>query len=387
MALGQVARTSRATGASLAALGIFWGGFAAQMPVFKARAGVEDALFGLMLLGAALGGMGAMALAPQLGRWLGGRVLPVTAALLALAALLPLAIHSGPALGVVLLAMGAAMSSLDIAANVRISELEHDTGLPLMNWNHALFSTGFGLAAVLVGLARRAGASPEMVQPVLALVLALCVPLVTGRHRAVPTADEAAAKAAARTPWGAVWPAAVILFAAFVAENATETWSALHIERNLGGQAGSGAFGPAMFGFAMAAGRFGGQMLAARLGAARLVALSAGVGGLGALVTAAAPTQAIAVLGLGLIGAGVAVVVPSANSILGARVAPAARALAISRAWMLGFVGFFIGPVVMGALAQGFGLRMAFVAVAVTLAMILPGLWALTRRPAPMAQR
>ncbi len=387
MALRQVARASRATGVSLAVLGIFWGGFAAQVPVFKARAGVDDALFGLLLLGAALGGMGAMALAPRLGRWLGWRGLPVTATVLAFAALLPLAIHSGAALAVALLAMGAAMSSLDIAANVRISELEQDTGLPLMNWNHALFSVGFGMAAVLVGLARQAGASPEVVQPVLALVLGLCVPLVAERQRVAPTADEAAAKAAARTPWGAVWPAAAILFAAFVSENATETWSALHIERNLGGQAGSGAFGLAMFGFAMAAGRFGGQMLAARLGAARLVALSAAVGSLGAVVTAAAPTQGLAVFGLGLIGAGVAVVVPSANSILGAQVAPAARALAISRAWMLGFVGFFIGPVVMGALAQGLGLRMAFVAVAFTLATIWPGLWALTRRPAPMAQR
>ncbi|WP_160320053.1 MFS transporter, partial [Rhodobacter capsulatus] len=193
------------------------------------------------------------------------------------------------------------------------------------------------------------------------------------------SAEEAAAKAAARTPWAAALAAAAILFAAFVAENATETWSALHIERNLGGAPGEGAFGPAMLGLTMAAGRFGGQLLAARLGEARLVALSAVLGCLGALVTAVAPVQAIAVFGIGLIGMGVAVVVPSANSLLGQRVAASERALAISRAWMIGFTGFFIGPVVMGALAQGFGLRAAFVAVALILAAILPGLWALRR--------
>ncbi|KQB12874.1 hypothetical protein AP071_05590 [Rhodobacter capsulatus] len=134
-----------------------------------------------------------------------------------------------------------------------------------------------------------------------------------------------------------------------------------------------------MLGLTMAAGRFGGQLLAARLGEARLVALSAVLGCLGALVTAVAPVQAIAVFGIGLIGMGVAVVVPSANSLLGQRVAASERALAISRAWMIGFTGFFIGPVVMGALAQGFGLRAAFVAVALILAAILPGLWALRR--------
>ncbi|ETD83901.1 hypothetical protein U703_07600, partial [Rhodobacter capsulatus YW1] len=171
MALLRVARVSRATGIGLCALGVFWGAFAAQMPEFKTRAGVEDGLFGVLLLGSAVGGMAAMALAPQVGRWLGARVLPLTGAFLAVAALMPLLIHSGPTLALALVVMGVAMSSLDLAANVRISELEHDTGLPLMNWNHALFSAGFAVSALLAGMARRAGLAPEMVQPVLALVL------------------------------------------------------------------------------------------------------------------------------------------------------------------------------------------------------------------------
>ena len=379
MALLRVAAASRATGVSLGALGLFWGGFAAQMPEFKARAGVEDGLFGVLLLGSALGGMAAMAVAPQVGRMLAGRVLPICAALLALAALLPLSIQSGLTLGLALVGMGVAMSSLDIAANVRISELEHSTGLPLMNWNHALFSLGFGGAALAAGLARSAGVGPEVVQPVLAVGLVVCAVAVIERRPPPGSAEEAAAKVAARTPWAAALAAAAILFAAFVAENATETWSALHIERNLGGAAGEGAFGPAMLGFTMAAGRFGGQMLAARLGEVRLVAVSALLGCFGAVVTALAPVQGLAVLGVGLIGAGVAVVVPSANSLLGQRVAPGERALAISRAWMIGFTGFFVGPVAMGTLAEAFGLRAAFVAVAVVLAAILPGLWRLTR--------
>ena len=185
----------------------------------------------------------------------------------------------------------------------------------------------------------------------------------------------------AAPPGAVVWPAAAILFAAFVTENATETWSALHIERTFGAPPGSGALGPAMLGLTMGAGRLGGQMLAARLGEARLVALSAGVGALGALLVALAPTQSLAVIGVGLIGAGVAVTVPSANSLLGRRVAPAARARAISRAWMVGFTGFFLGPVLMGLIAQGVGLAAAFVAVALVMASVLPGLARLVRLP------
>ena len=78
---------------------------------------------------------------------------------------------------------------------------------------------------------------------------------------------------------------------------------------------------------------------------------------------------------------GVAVVVPSANSLLGRRVAPAERPLAISRAWMLGFSGFFVGPVAMGWIAEGIGLRGGFVAVAGVIGLILVGLAVLLRRP------
>lgn len=382
MQLRRVVRESRATGVALAALGVFWGGFAAQMPVFKLRAGVSDAGLGGLLLLSALGGMAAMAAGPRLQRALGARALPLFGVVLAGAALMPLVIGSAVGLGCALLLMGAAMSSLDIAANVRISQREAETDLPLMNWNHALFSFGFGAAAVAAGLARAAGAPPEVIQPVFALILAgaaLAMRDAASSDLAIG-GPIATAQTLPVSPWGAVLPAAFILFAAFVAENATETWSALHIERDLGGAIGTGAFGPAMLGGMMGLGRLGGQMLAARLGEARLIAWSAMVGVVGAVVVAVAPVAWLAVLGVALIGAGVAVVVPSANSLLGRKVAPDARAWAISRAWLLGFTGFFIGPVVMGTIAQRAGLSVAFLAVALVLAAILPGLARLLRR-------
>ena len=382
MALGRAIRISRATGAALGMLGAYWGGFAALIPDYAARAGLDHAGLGQVLLFSAVGGMGAMALGPRVGRALGVRAMPVTGALLAAAALMPLSITSGPSFALAVLVMGAAMSSLDIAANVRIADLEAREGLPLMNWNHAMFSFGFALAALAIGAARRAGGAPEVAQAGLALVLLLASVLLWERAEGWAITHQDAMGQGGAVPLGAaVWPAAAILFAAFVTENATETWSALHIERTFGAPPGSGAMGPAMLGLTMGLGRLGGQMLAARLGEARLVAISAGIGTLGAALVALAPTQSLAVIGVGLIGAGVAVTVPSANSLLGRRVAPAARARAISRAWMVGFTGFFLGPVAMGAIAQTAGLAAAFFAVALVMASVLPGLARLTRVP------
>lgn len=377
MAIWTELRASRATGAGLAAVGVFWGGFAAFLPDYKAAAGATDSQLGAALILSAAGGMAAMAVSPRLGTALGHRMLPLAALLVAGAAFLPLWVGSLWSLAVVLLVMGAAMSTLDIAANVRISLLEDRLALHLMNLNHALFSFAFALAAFGTGLARKAGWSPTLVVPLLALaVLALAALMI---ERADPP-PEASPPKASRSPWGAILPAAAILFAAFVSENATETWSALHIERTLGGATGEGSFGPAMLGVMMGVGRLSGQFLAARLGEARLVAGSAVLGGLGALVVALAPSQPVALFGVALIGLGVAVVVPSANSLLGRAVAPAQRGYAISRAWMIGFTGFFIGPVGMGLIAQTVGLRWSFVAVACAMALILPGLARLARK-------
>jgi predicted MFS family arabinose efflux permease len=370
---------SRATGAGLASVGIFWGGFAAYLPDYKAAAGASDAEMGLVLILSAAGGMAAMAASPRIMVALGRAMLPAAGALVAVAAFLPLLAGDIISLGLVLLAMGATMSTLDIASNVRISEREARDGLHLMNLNHALFSFSFGASAFGCGLARKAGLGPEFVAPVLFLVLLLLAAVMAERADATPPAATTGGEAAA-SPWGAILPAAAILFAAFVSENATESWSALYIERTLGGPAGEGSFGPAMLGLTMGIGRLSGQFLAARLGEARLVAGSALLGVAGALVVALAPAPAVAVVGVALIGLGVAVVVPSANSLLGRAVAPEQRAYAISRSWMIGFTGFFLGPVGMGLIAETVGLRWSFAAVAVAMALILPGLTRLSRR-------
>jgi hypothetical protein len=271
------------------------------------------------------------------------------------------------------------MAGLDIASNVEISHREAETGLPLMNWNHALFSFGFALAAGLAGLARRFGAEPGAIMAVIGIAVMIAAFATRERAASVrPITDKAIPLS---LPWRIVVPAGAILFFAFVAENGTESWSALHLERNFHAATGTGAFGPMMLGLTMGLGRVSGQVVAARLGEARLVALSAVIAALGAGVTALAPVQGIAVAGIALIGIGAAVVVPSANSLLGQKVARDMRVLALSRAWLIGFTGFFIGPVVMGLIAQGVGLRWAFAAIALMLAAILPALARLMRTP------
>jgi MFS family permease len=64
------------------------------------------------------------------------------------------------------------------------------------------------------------------------------------------------------------------------------------------------------------------------------------------------------------------VIVPIGLGIVGRSVRDDQKALAISRVTMVGYTGFFIGPPMMGFLAELLGLPMSFTAVAVLLIMV-----------------
>lgn len=381
MSLLRAARLSRAPLAGMMAVGVYWGGFSVYIPDFKTRIGADDGALGLALMLSAAGSMLAMYLAPAISRRFGRAVLPLAGLVMCLSFGLPSRADTVLQFAAAMFGLGGAVACLDITTNMRISDLEERHGLHLMNLCHAMFSFAFAASALVASLARKAGWGAEDIIPYAAVGLAvLALATYEGdRWDATRPLPEGADH---RGLWQGIWPIAAILFIAFVTENATDNWSALHIERTLGGAFGDGGFGPMMLGLAMGVGRMAGQITAARLGEAGLIFWSSVIGIAGACATALAPTPLFGIAGVGLMGLGVAVTVPSANSLLGRMVRPDQRGLAISRAWIVGFSGFFLGPVMMGQFSQAMGLRFSFLWLAVMFALILPLVGIAARRAA-----
>lgn len=385
MSVLSALRLSRAPAAALMSVGILWGSFAALVPDIKARVGASDAELGGALLMSALGGLIALWVAPWVIARLGRHALPALGGLVVLALLYPIFPGRVWTLGLALFGMGISVAVLDMAANVTVAGLEARHRRHLMNVNHAMFSFAFAGAAWVCGLARQAGLGPVHILPVLSGVVILLTLVMRSKPEAA--SEEDLSEPAGAVPWGVIALTGLVLFCSFIGENSTEAWSALHIERTLGAPAGHGSFGPAMLGLVMGIGRMSGQVLTARFGDAKLIFGSALLAVAGALTLAAAPTVGVALAGVAISGLGLAVIVPSANSILGARVSARQRSHALSRAWMFGIVGFFIGPSMMGGIAELFGLRLSFVAVAAIVALILPAVWVMSRQPARQPAR
>ncbi|MFA8441424.1 MFS transporter [Yoonia sp.] len=377
MSILNALSVSRRPATAFVVVGMFWGCFAAYVPVIKAQLGASDALFGTLLLGSATGLVSSMWLAPRADRILGARGMQVGAALLALAWLLPGQVTLPLVFALSMGFVGLASGLLDVIMNARVSELEAKHNRPLMNANHAMFSVAYACGAMIVGVTREAGLPPTPVFAGFGLVALLLLPLMRMDVTYV-TAEEGYT---GRYP---LWPIVIcgaIVLVAFMSEATVEAWSALHVERTLGGSAAEGALGPAMLGLTMAFGRFSGQAVAERIREFPLVIGASLVSATGAVIAASASTPIIAYAGFGILGLGVSVIGPIGLALVGKLVAPHLRTEAISRTAVIGFSGFFFAPMVMGLLSEAFGLRMAFLAVALLLLSVVPLAVAAKRHP------
>ncbi|MGR3468824.1 MAG: MFS transporter, partial [Shimia sp.] len=346
---------------AFAIVGLFWGTFAASVPDLKRGLGASDGLFGTLLLGTAFGLLTAMWLAPRVDVWLGRRGLQVAAACFAALFVAPALAPTPGWFFVALLAMGTFSGLLDVLMNARVSELEARHGRSLMNVSHGMFSVAYAAAAFATGVIRDVGGEPITA---LALVAGVSFLLTLGLAIA-PDVEAQSSGQVSNFPLLLVGLCGGIVFVAFLVEATVETWSALHIERTLGGDALIGALGPTILGLTMAVGRIGGQGLSDRLDDRLVIVVASALAALGAVIVAVARTPGEAYVGFGALGLGISVVGPLGLALVGRMVPARHRTRAISVAAVMGFSGFFIAPVLMGGVSELFGLRFAYGAVSV----------------------
>ncbi len=349
---------SRRALAGFVIIGFGWAAFSAQMPVIKAQVGVGDGFWGTLLLIGSTGALMAMWLAPLVYRLAGRWAMIVGAAGMVIGFLLAGAATTPLAIGIALFFAAGGSGVADVLANAEVSEAESETGRSLMNLNHGLFSLAYAFAAILVGVAREAGFGPITVFAGLAVAVALLVPWMVLPLRHSEPEDEAAD--ASGMPRALVWVGGLVVLAAFLGEAASEGWSALHVERTLGGGPAEGAMGPALLAVGMAVGRLGGHVFGANWPPLGVMVLASCIAGVGLALAGAAPVLEVVYLGFLLGGLGVSVVGPLALGLVGQAVRPKYRLAAISQAAGLGYAAFFLGPVIMGFVAEGYGLRASF---------------------------
>ena len=370
MSFASDVSASRAPLVAFGVMGVMWGSVAADLPDLKAMLEVDEARLGLLLFPTPVAAVTAMFLAPYFARVAGRRALFAATIVMTLTLALPGQVTAVWAFPLALMACGAATGLTDVLMNARVSAIEAARGQSLMNLCYSAYSFGYAGGAVGTGVLRAAGWPPSQLLAASAGLATLVGLLTFEKDGAITGLDRPRDKRAANLGWVPIIGGATV-FIAFLTENVAENWSALFIEQTLGGSPAQGAMGPAVMALTMGVARLFGQGFANRIAPVRLLMLASVIGASGLVLASSAQGPGMAYLGFIVAGIGTSVISPTAFSMVGALSRPEARARAIARATMVGYLGYFIGPPSFGILAGALGLRGTFVVAAGLLASIL----------------
>jgi MFS family permease len=267
----------------------------------------------------------------------------------------------------------------DVAIGVQGGVVERHIRRPLFSSLYGFFSLGALLGSISGGMAAQLSV-PMVLQ--FGMIALIGIPLLTWMRTAL-IADVLPAQVAARArrrfaltlPPRAVWPLGAMIFCVAIGEEAVNNWSALYLRQDLGTSAGVGAIVYILFSITTLAGRLMGDTVISRFGVERVlragsIIAATGIGG-GILINQ--PWSVLA--GFAVVGIGISVVVPityrAAGTVPG--VAPGDAVAAVAS---LGYMGFLLGPPLIGFLADLVSLRVALGLVA----LVLLGIQVLVRQ-------
>lgn len=282
-----------------------------------------------------------------------------------------------PVLVVALVVFGAGNSLLDVSMNAHAARVEQGYRRPIFAGFHAFWNIGGMLGSALSALLAAGQVPVHLHFPAAGCgLLLVALAAIGGCFLAGP--DPGQGGAAFELPGRALLALGAIAFCGFLVEGTVNDWSALLLVGNGAGPAlaSLGYFG---FSLTMILVRLVADRVSARTGAAVFVRVASVLTALGLLLVAAVPIPLVGVVGCALIGLGVSGIVPLAWSSAGQR-QPEAPGKALAAVATCGYLGFLVGPVLVGSVAGVVGLPVAFGALA--LAAVAVHLLARTMAPA-----
>lgn len=156
----------------------------------------------------------------------------------------------------------------------------------------------------------------------------------------------------------------LIAFSCMICEGTMFDWSGVYFQKVVAAPKELTTLGYAAFMSTMAGGRFIGDYLVTRLGTQKVLQASGIVITVGLFTAVLFPDIVTATIGFLLVGIGVSSVIPLVYSAAG-RSTSLSPGMALTAVSTIGFLGFLMGPPLIGFIAQAFSLRWSFTLIAI----------------------
>ena len=340
--------------------GFQYANWVARLPEVEKLYNISHATLGTLLLCSAAGAITAMPFAGYLTVLFGSRRITIFtgATMASLLIMIPL-LSNLWYIGALFFLFGVLSGSEDVAMNGQAVYVERMYQKPILSSFHGIWSVGTALGAgcgALMAKFEVALFNHFIVVSIfcLALILWASFNLISDEVSKIEMNTEGGTTF--RLPTKAIVPIGLIAFCGMTGEGSIADWSALYMNKEIGQSEAFSALTFGAFATAMTIGRIFGDYFTGKYGKRNMLIFNslAAIGGLSLALLTAIPF--IVLLGFFIVGLSLATIVPIVYSTAG-NTEGVAPSVGIAMATTIGYAGFFVGPPIIGYLADIFNLR------------------------------
>jgi len=359
--------------------GSLLGGIGGTLPAMRDRLDLDASGLSVLLLCLAVSAVVSMQIGGRLSDAVGARPVAIVTCAMMIAAvgLLSVAPSMGLAITAMLLA-GLGNGAMDVAMNSLGVQVEQSRPRPVMSLFHAFFSIGNLIGAGTIVLIARLFDRPggSVVTPALAtlgvagLIAWAAITRIVPVGRTIEHNQDGVRTALPRL----AWLLGLMAFCFGLAEGTAVDWSSVHVTDVAGIDPSTGALGlVAVSGF-MVVIRLVGDRAVDLVGRRTVVRAGGVTAVLGYLITVFAHPLPLLLPGWALVGLGVGLVAPQVYAVAGHTGGGRMLAVVVT----FGYAAFLVGPAMIGALVDRFGIQQAMVlplvlsAALVAVSVVLP---------------
>lgn len=341
--------------------GFLYANWTARLPELQQFYGLNNSQLGTVLFFIALGSLVSMPAAGWLGnRYSSDKIVIIMAILFCLTIPLVAVSQNEWTIRLCFFLLGAASGSMDVTMNGQAVLVERLWGKIIFSSFHAVFSIGMALGAASGGIFSKFRVSfPAHLIPLSLFGILLIIWASSKLIRDLPEPVQETVTSGRTDRFvalKAILPFGIIAFCCMMGEGSMVDWSAIFMHTVVGQSDVISAWAFGIFGLAMTISRTFGDYFTAKFGLQKVMLIDAllATAGLALAVTFASVWSTF--VGFFLVGIGLSTIVPLVFSQAG-NTKGITPSVGISMATSIGYAGFFVGPPVIGFLAEAFNLR------------------------------
>lgn len=253
-------------------------------------------------------------------------------------------------------------SAVNVSMNTQGTLAEQNVNKTLLPFFHGIWSVAGFIGAFIGTLLIRNGI-PFITQFIIIASLGISTILMSKRHLFYKPELEKVGKTFA-IPEKSLIILGVIAFFAMICESTMYDWSVVYFQKEVHNANNNIGIGYSVFMAMMTIGRFANNFLLGKYGIRNLIFINACLIFSGTLIAIIYPNLTGSSIGFGLVGLGISSMVPLVAG-AASKTKKMAPASGIASVLTIGFIGYLIGPPLIGYISEHFNLKVAFVLLAI----------------------